>query len=231
MGFGSIFKSMGKAKLPDAKTLSEIPKELKTSWKNAELNQISVRYFNHNFSKFMEVQGVINRDLAIPIIYIKSPHPAGIIMLDDTSYTDVVTGDTKIDVCESYAYSLDKRVSLMFDFESQYYNDIADGSIDRKVSEKLREKTGIGYYMPVHLNGIPIPIIKTEQEINLTFLGKDKIKSITYITQALLIQLSKAKLFARTTEPDNSGLAYAFLLGASIFSLISALLTMYLLKV
>ena len=231
MGIGNIFKSMGKAKLPDAKALTEIPKDLKTSWKNAELNQITVRYFNHNFSKVIEVNGVINRDLAIPIIYIKSPHPAGIIMFDDSSYTDVVTGETKIDVCESYAYTFDKRVSLMFDFDSQYYNDIANGAIDKKVSEKLREKTGLGYYMPVHLNGIPIPVIKTEQDINLTFLGKDTIKSITYITQALLIQLSKSKMFARTTEPDNSGLAYAFLLGASIFSLISSLLTMYLLKV
>jgi len=225
MGF---LNGMKKIKLPDMNELSKIPATIKTSWQNTELNTITVRFFNTNFSKVIVTTGIINRDLAIPIIYIEQPHKAGIILLDDSSYTDVTTGEICIDVCESYPFCLDKNINLQFDWDAQYYNDIANGFIDKDIAAKLRDKTGKGYYLPVFLNNIPIPVIKYETEVNVPFLDNAKIKSITYVTQALLMQMSRTKLFARTTDDDKSGMGYAFLLGFIAGGLIFTLLTIYL---
>lgn len=225
----NFFSALNKAKLPDVNELTKIPATLKTSWHNTELNVINVRFFNNNFTKMIPTTGIINRDLAIPIIYIETPHKAGIILMDDTSYFNVTTKEMCIDVCESYPFALDKKIDLKFDWDAQYYNDITNGLIDKENAEKLRKETGKGYYLPVFLNNIPIPIIKHEKNITVPFLDNAQIKSITYITQALLMQLSRSKLFARTTEDDKSGMGYAFLLGFMLGGLIFSLLSIYLL--
>lgn len=224
----NILKSLGKAKLPKTGEISKIPSEIKTAWQNTDLNTINVRFFNTGFSKVIRTVGHIDRSLAIPIIYIEKPLKGGIIMLDDTSYTDVTDGETYIDVCESYPFTLDPKNDIKFDFDAQYYNDISRGFIDKKDGDKLKASGGTGYYIPVLLKNIPIPIIVIEKNMSLPFLGLKNIKSKTFITQALLLQMSKSKMFARTTDPDNGGMGYAFLLGFILGGLIFSLLTIYL---
>lgn len=224
----SFLSGLRKTKLPNVDDLSKIPKSLKTSWQNTELNTIDIRFFNTNFSKMIPTVGFINRDLAVPIVYIEKPHKAGIILLDDKTYTDVSTGKEYLDVCESYPFGLDKNIDLKFDFDAQYYNDIKENLIDKEKADILKDKTGIGYYLPVMLNNIPIPIIKYDTDVKISFLNNQKIKSITYITQALLMQMSRQKLFARTTDNDNSGMGYAFLMGFLLGGILFTLFTLYL---
>lgn len=224
----NFLKGLSKAKLPKMDELSKIPSDIKTSWQTTELNTINVRFFNTGFSKVIRTVGHIDRSLAIPIIYIDKPLKGGIIMLDDTSYVDVTDGETYIDVCESYPFTLDPKTDIKFDFEAQYYNDISRGFIDEKDAEKLKSAGGTGYYIPVLLNNIPVPMIVIEKTMNLPYLDLKNIKSKTFITQALLLQMSKSKMFSRTTDPENGGMGYAFLLGFILGGLIFSLLTIYL---
>jgi hypothetical protein len=219
---------MSKAEFPDLNEMSQIPKKLRDEFQRTELNSIVVRFFNQSFSKVIETQGIIVHKTAIPIIYFEKPFRAGVIMFDDTSYYDVQRKLTCIDVCESYPFTIDHSVELYRDIEIQYYNDIANENINKEKSEKLKDINGIGYFVPVFLNNIPIPLIRIEKDIQLTFLGQNFVKIRTDITQSFLRQIADNKLLARTGSKDSTVLVYCALLFTFLGIILGIVLSAYL---
>lgn len=221
----NFFNKLNKAKLPDVKDLVSIPKKLKYESENIEINKIVVRFFNQDFSKCIESIGIINHDTAIPLIYFDRPFKGAVIMFDDTSYINTSkNNELCIDVCESYPFTLDHNSELYQDLKIQYYNDTGNEKIDSKQSQELFNKTGLGYFIPVFLNKIPIPIIKIEKEKRLSIVDETFVKHRIDITQHLIRQLSNVKLLERVSNKDNTGLIYCAILFLIIGGFLGSLL-------
>lgn len=217
-----IFNKLSKADFPDVSEIGNIPVTMREGFKRGELNRVTVRYFNSDFSEVIESVGKIDYTTSIPMIYFEIPFKGGIILLDKTIYSDKARCIKCIDIVEGYIFGLDKKVDIVRQLEGQYYNDCGNGKIDKEIAEKLREESGIGYYVPVLLNSIPIPIIKLKQDISLKVIDIKQVTLLTEVTQRVIRQLADNKLLSRTGKGDNTVLVYVSVL----FTLIGVVLGM-----
>lgn len=228
MIFG-FFDNMRKADLPDSSEIVKIPSKLRNDAENLKCNSIKVRFFNQNFTKLIaESDGIVSYETAIPIVYFDKPAKLGVILFDDVTYTDMIRNVTCLDVCELYAYGIDKNSSLKKELDVQYYKDLKKKRLSSK-SQELYYETNCGYYVPVLLNNIPIPIIQIKKEITNPVDGR-KVLKIVEITQNLLRMLADVKMLQRVGKKDNSALYFCallfFLLGGGISSLITLMIVL-----
>lgn len=200
MGIGDFIRTI---RFPDKKDLIDMPSKLRNEMKNAQHNKVTVRFFNSNFSVLLwSYEGFKSYKTSIPIIYFKNPDNdgLGVIDFDGSSYFDKETGKTVIDVCEDCIFGINKHEELLFDLNKEYYNDRKYGLLNGKTSEKLKEKTGIGYYMPFMLNNVPREIIRLNPKSDLSSKIPDK---KTEITKHLLKQLTTINIFKNLDTKDN----------------------------
>lgn len=208
MGF---FNKLSKADLPESQDIIEIPKKLKEQSDNSKLNDITVRFFNQDFSKVIESIGKISHKTSIPIIYFDKPEKLAVIMFDDTSYIDVTRNNKLcIDVCESYPYAIDKNISIFRDDKIKYFNEKYKKSY--KELEEIYKKSERKLYIPILLNNIPIPIIEIEKNYKTSMINGEWITHKKTITMNLIRQLSDIKLLERVGKKDNSALMFCALL-------------------
>jgi hypothetical protein len=206
MGYWNWLSRLRMPKMPNAKDVIDVPKQIKEEAQKSDANLLYVKYFSKDGVFVADSVARIQRDTEFEIAYCRVPEPLGFIILPGGKKFNVTTKRTEIYLIEGYCASLVmKDIYHSNKIEEKERNDYAAGIIGKE-----------GYLTSVLPEDLP--------HIDTTIqIGSEKLD----IIPKTLAQMGTSKWMEGMTEKKIDGVAIIMILGVCIGFVLSSLLNAF----
>ena len=172
-----------------------------------DTTKINVIFFPKDGSRSIKTIGKIDYSFNVPIVFITNPARLGIVVTDNSIFSDSETFENCLYVREDSPYSM------------SFTNEIYDN-----LEEVVKEKKNSKITLPINIKNIKYEAIKINLGDNA---DNPKPNELIEFSQQLIYTLGHVAVLKKLDSKPNDGMLVAMLIGALMGGLLTAMIITY----